>query len=600
MQIIQMITNYFSSSKTEPFLLQNHLENYLSHQETGEKNNTKRLANLVIINLSQKAFTALECEEKEAIDSINKHILSTASCDAHPEWVKPSRLFLRSQQIPEQPFSESYAYKQKTNAEIDAKFHLNAWEFHPSNTNWVEPAIRQSGNMAIEHIRAFIRGESNTLDLSQLQLTSLPKCLFSDVRFENCSFEDNPLKNFPKNLLIGEIQNDKLFDKMHSVITTERGKLTKKLFSEKGIQACINEFTELSQDTAVNKEFAKLKRLQYRIGLERYQKKIKEDPDFAESIPEELKQELKDHLSAFLPDRNFEKEKTCVQKLEKIEALHKKSRYLDDSLIKMAHSMSVEFKQDLTKPQKENAQKIRALLQKHKRKHAKEWVLKGANLKLPAIPSEIAIFTNLKELFLSNNNISVIPPEIKFCVRLTYIDLTNNQIKIIPPEIKYLTKLWELHLDSNQIKIIPPEIKYLKKLVTLTIENNKLSKFASEIAVLPTLEVLYLNNNYIKTIPSGIGLWTELRVLDLQNNQIEVIPAEIGCLSRLEFLRLKDNPIRDIHPNIYSCRQLKTLELNNAECQFSKLKLTYLAQTTEVWHAKKNGPYQFLSHQLSI
>ena len=73
---------------------------------------------------------------------------------------------------------------------------------------------------------------------------------------------------------------------------------------------------------------------------------------------------------------------------------------------------------------------------------------------------ELIKLSYLKELYLSNNNISVIPPEIGQLSQLEKLDLSNNKISIIPSEIEQLSQLKELYLFLNNISVIPPDILY--------------------------------------------------------------------------------------------------------------------------------------------
>lgn len=82
---------------------------------------------------------------------------------------------------------------------------------------------------------------------------------------------------------------------------------------------------------------------------------------------------------------------------------------------------------------------------------------------------------SLKELDLSNKNITEIPPEISYLQKLSYINLSNNQIKDFT-ELTKLQNLVILNLDKNLIKDIPMEIGTMYKLKILSLMNNPIKK----------------------------------------------------------------------------------------------------------------------------
>jgi hypothetical protein len=91
---------------------------------------------------------------------------------------------------------------------------------------------------------------------------------------------------------------------------------------------------------------------------------------------------------------------------------------------------------------------------------------------LTTLPPEIGKLSQLRELYLYNNQITILPPEIGNLSRLQVLYLLHNQIKIVPPEIGNLNQLHELSLRNNQITTLPPEIGNLKKLRELWLDKN--------------------------------------------------------------------------------------------------------------------------------
>jgi hypothetical protein len=456
--------------------IQDAIKNYFSY----EGNNTEKkcqLTDLIITNLTQEAFELLSPSDKDAVSSIYKDVVASINCHTHPEWVKPSRLFTKI--IRQSPLLQPNA----TDIELDKAFHLDEWEASQAE--------------ALQKIRAFIRGKEEVLDLQNLNLTSLPACLFTDPRFKNTLLEGNPLERFPKKLPICNICNDELFDEMAKIISIFTGNLTKKVFSENSFINTFNAFTSLSQDTAINKQTRALKEAQYERDLREYQRKREEDPQFEFCIPGAVKEDVDTFISLLSnkvsaesilaqnrsPDQKeaiqeYEKKiplmKVCVQNLAKAYAL---ARKYDDSLLKMfakepLSTILPSWKEDTSCSQREKAQKIRAFLKEQKDAFKSVIFLSLNDLQLSVIPPEIGLFTKLKMLSLNGNQITSIPPNIDDCSSLLRLDLDNNKITEIPPALFCCKKLHTLRLRHNQITVIPEEIQKMKQLQTLLLMGN--------------------------------------------------------------------------------------------------------------------------------
>ena len=99
--------------------------------------------------------------------------------------------------------------------------------------------------------------------------------------------------------------------------------------------------------------------------------------------------------------------------------------------------------------------------------------------------------------------------------------LSSNQLTQLPSEIGNLTKLTDLDLRGNQLTILPTEIGNLTQLTYLNLSNNKLTQLPTEIGNLTQLTYLYLSSNELTQLPTEIGNLTQLTWLDLQGNPIE-------------------------------------------------------------------------------
>ncbi|MFM8003489.1 MAG: leucine-rich repeat domain-containing protein, partial [Dolichospermum sp.] len=83
-------------------------------------------------------------------------------------------------------------------------------------------------------------------------------------------------------------------------------------------------------------------------------------------------------------------------------------------------------------------------------------VLFLGNNQLTALPDSITQLSNLRNLCLSNNQLTL-PESIAQLSNLTVLDLSDNKLTTLPEAIKQLSQLEKLDLRENRLKI-PAEI----------------------------------------------------------------------------------------------------------------------------------------------
>ena len=167
------------------------------------------------------------------------------------------------------------------------------------------------------------------------------------------------------------------------------------------------------------------------------------------------------------------------------------------------------------------------------------------------IPKEIGNLYNLKDINLSNINISM---------------FDDNVIDNIPSEIYNLYNLTKLNISGNKITNIPSGISKLTNLIELNISNNNLKDFPIEIYNLSNLTKLNISGNNIEEIPTGISKLANLEVLYINNNDIKYLPKEIGNLTNLKELYISKNKLNSSSNNLFSKSQI------NIPKEFTNLK----------------------------
>ncbi|KAJ7544695.1 hypothetical protein O6H91_09G089800 [Diphasiastrum complanatum] len=157
------------------------------------------------------------------------------------------------------------------------------------------------------------------------------------------------------------------------------------------------------------------------------------------------------------------------------------------------------------------------------------------------VPAAIGGFTNLKILFLNQNNLNgTVPPEIGNLTSLTTLSLFSNGFTgRIPSSINQLSNLQQLSLNQNLLAGPLPD---LWNLTLLTRFNNINGSIPSSIGSLKSLQTLYLSDNaFCGPLPPNIGNLSLLTTFYLNKNFLSGTLPDLSGLKGLQYLRLQDN-----------------------------------------------------------
>ena len=177
-------------------------------------------------------------------------------------------------------------------------------------------------------------------------------------------------------------------------------------------------------------------------------------------------------------------------------------------------------------------------IEKNKRSQSKTLNLR--KLALERVPTEIADFIWLEELYLDQNQIAKIEG-LDRLAKLNRLDLDQNQIAKIEGLDKLL-QLQQLYLDQNQIAKIEGLDKLLQ-LQQLYLYQNQIAKIEG-LDKLLQLQILNLDQNQIAKI-EGLDKLLQLQQLYLYQNQIAKIEG-LDKLLQLQQLYLDQNQIAKI------------------------------------------------------
>jgi hypothetical protein len=130
--------------------------------------------------------------------------------------------------------------------------------------------------------------------------------------------------------------------------------------------------------------------------------------------------------------------------------------------------------------------------------------LSARDIGLEGLPDSIGNLGNLKEFYVS-----------------------MNQLKSLPDSIGNLGNLKEFYVSENQLKSIPDSIGNLGYLRGFYVYENQLEFLPDSIGNLKNLERFYVWGNQLQSLPDSIGNLGNLIRLDVERNQLDKKAVEL-------------------------------------------------------------------------
>ncbi|XP_076586819.1 leucine-rich repeat serine/threonine-protein kinase 1 isoform X1 [Chaetodon auriga] len=183
--------------------------------------------------------------------------------------------------------------------------------------------------------------------------------------------------------------------------------------------------------------------------------------------------------------------------------------------------------------------------------------------------SQEVICSSLRQVNLSNNQLTSLPPGLLHLTRIQRLSAAKNQLTAlfdIPTTTNWigLRKLEELDVSDNCLTSLPTAVMHcLKSLSFLNVCSNKLSTFPDPWAC--PLKQCRASSNVIQSLPNTISIFwrTQLQEVDFSDNSLQELPSYIFELEALVSLRLCGNHIATLPaPSKWKCSQLRTLDLS--------------------------------------
>ncbi|XP_071958598.1 leucine-rich repeat-containing protein 58-like [Antedon mediterranea] len=172
---------------------------------------------------------------------------------------------------------------------------------------------------------------------------------------------------------------------------------------------------------------------------------------------------------------------------------------------------------------------------------------------------------DVKGLNISRNLLTFLPYNLAQFSGLVELDISNNQVAIISEEIVQLQCLKTFTAKNNLIdqSSLPKNFGECPVLEVLNLSGNSFVDFPIQLTELQNLKFLYIGGNFITDIPREIGNFRRLELLYLGGNRLKTLPVEIGALSNLQTLALSDNKLQDLPAELTKLTSLQSLSLHN-------------------------------------
>ena len=184
---------------------------------------------------------------------------------------------------------------------------------------------------------------------------------------------------------------------------------------------------------------------------------------------------------------------------------------------------------------------------------------------LSTIPDSIGHLTMLRELDLSKTKVSTLPNSMGNLKALRVLRLAQTKVLELPKSVCALIKLKELNLSQTKISILPESIGDLKHLDWLSLSQTKVSTLPNSIGVLKVLRYLDFSQTNISILPDSIDGLLNLEWLSLSQTKVSILPDSIGALKMLRVLNLSQTKVSNLPNSIGALKELRALNLSQTK-----------------------------------
>ncbi|MBC7773965.1 MAG: TIR domain-containing protein [Phycisphaerae bacterium] len=162
-----------------------------------------------------------------------------------------------------------------------------------------------------------------------------------------------------------------------------------------------------------------------------------------------------------------------------------------------------------------------------------------SNLKLISLPKSAGELKNLKQLYVSYNELTTLPNWLIEVSNLEVLYINGNSLNPLPAVLKEMKNLKELYIGPNKLTILPDWIVQLSMLRVLAVDRNQLTSLPDIFWNLPNLERFWASENQFNTFPRMLLKSPSLVRIEIGHKN----PDEYG-------VSLSENPISDVPPEV--------------------------------------------------
>lgn len=175
------------------------------------------------------------------------------------------------------------------------------------------------------------------------------------------------------------------------------------------------------------------------------------------------------------------------------------------------------------------------------------YAVSGGNINAPITQTMIDATTVLN---LWSSNIESIEG-IEIFTELKTLDISTNNLTTLPDSMAQMTKLRGLEFNKNKFTVFPEVLCSLPNLTFISFWNNQIAVVPESISNITSLKSLNFAFNKITTLPDSIGDLSNLTTLSLWSTQIHKLPESITKLSNLSGFYLYNAQLYDLSQSQY-------------------------------------------------
>lgn len=168
------------------------------------------------------------------------------------------------------------------------------------------------------------------------------------------------------------------------------------------------------------------------------------------------------------------------------------------------------------------------------------------NNQLSALPSEIGLLKDLREVVLASNAFRELPRVVLQLSGLVTLDMSRNRLSHLPHDLQMLQSIVRLKLNRNKLKDIPVTIGYLHKLEVFDVSSNRLARLPDSVGMCVNLRQISIAANFITELPESLSTLVQLDTLLCHTNRLTKLPAGLKFCKSLRKLNISDNILSEI------------------------------------------------------